>query len=91
MVRLKGSSKFTTIKCKFISIPYGAIKRVLPITLRLLRSKFQFLMVRLKGSYSVSAIDKKKFQFLMVRLKVKTILPCNANKIFQFLMVRLKG
>ncbi len=54
-------------------------------------SKFQFLMVRLKGRSDVVAVAAlSMFQFLMVRLKVGVASACFVYTLFQFLMVRLK-
>jgi len=57
-----------------ISIPYGAIKRKNILMSMMAYIKFQFLMVRLKGSV-MTQIDSHgfKFQFLMVRLKAAAL------------------
>ena len=70
MVRLKAIFNCLCYSFIFISIPYGAIKRLSidgnidPIP------RFQFLMVRLKAKSQNKPLMKQKFQFLMVRLKV---------------------
>jgi len=51
MVRLKGSAKKEVAGNIYISIPYGAIKRILISIVIILITIFQFLMVRLKVRY----------------------------------------
>ena len=50
MVRLKVSDEAYSEKITGISIPYGAIKRLVSIIALLIAIIFQFLMVRLKES-----------------------------------------
>jgi len=57
-----------------ISIPYGAIKRLLPTSTNPAAILFQFLMVRLKEEVQMSEkFLLPQFQFLMVRLKAVTL------------------
>jgi len=51
MVRLKDHCEDEETVKKIISIPYGAIKRTTRFLLKLLKVKFQFLMVRLKDIF----------------------------------------
>jgi len=77
---------------KWISIPYGAIKRKGFSDIVNKFQIFQFLMVRLKDDLRIGSVVRLlKFQFLMVRLKVILFWLKNKGKrLFQFLMVRLK-
>jgi len=69
MVRLKGWGGYERFECNFISIPYGAIKRVNNVDYLSASDRFQFLMVRLKATNIPELLKIQKFQFLMVRLK----------------------
>jgi len=70
MVRLKAIFIYISIHSIKISIPYGAIKRILISIVIILITIFQFLMVRLKEmlELDLTKLDDL-FQFLMVRLK----------------------
>ena len=74
-----------------ISIPYGSIKRGFPHKRRKGGSKFQFLMVRLKGGcpYRLPCYQGISIPYGSIKSKhVVSHFPQYAG--FQFLMVRLK-
>ena len=53
MVRLKDWKMQQKLKIDLISIPYGAIKRLVIINMKMINGKFQFLMVRLKVFFAI--------------------------------------
>ena len=66
-VRIEAKEKLAV---KYISIPYGSIKRPVAPGCPIAATVFQFLMVRLKGLRLCRARrEVVLFQFLMVRLK----------------------
>jgi len=75
-----------------ISIPSGTIKRLCRLYLNVFLQLFQFLLVRLKVSWSdIKVFAHIVFQFLLVRLKeLRDYLETGILR-FQFLLVRLKG
>ena len=55
------------------------------------KTKFQFLMVQLKGTPFIRIYKGIRFQFLMVQLKVEVDYRLMTYIMFQFLMVQLKA
>ena len=73
LVRLRGAKNAPFIYFfKNISIPSGAIKRVVICSLPDALARFQFLLVRLRAPtiFNISHVNDMIFQFLLVRLRV---------------------
>ena len=83
----------SSIRLSTISIPLGTIKSKLYQEYLKLLDRFQYLLVRLKGSSTrCHTACNHKFQYLLVRLKGGGDIHrrCCAFQ-FQYLLVRLKG
>jgi len=75
----------------FISIPYGAIKRIIIPKPSIKSTSFQFLMVRLKGYHKWEKQLHLQISIPYGAIKsMKLIIKRRGHTLFQFLMVRLK-